>query len=174
MEDLKVHYDYSVRSSSGSILQFVYGDDGMDSIYVESQPLIVTKLNIKKEGGKENMTDKFAMDESINWVKYMTKKCTAKMKRLKNYQTILEDNFKTILEHRDYIINKIFRGEPENNISYPVHIQRIITNICGISKKNHKQLSNISPIDIIKGNDKLKNKLIVTPISQYSITIYAN
>ena len=163
MEDLKVHYDYSVRSSSGSILQFIYGDDGMDSIYVESQPLIVTKLNIKKEGNKENMTDKFAFDESISWVKYLTKKCVIKMKRLKTHQKVLEDNFKLILEHRDYIINKIFRGEPENNISYPVHIQRIVTNICGISKKNHKQLSDISPIDIIKGNDKLKNKLIITP-----------
>ena len=36
MEDLKVGYDYSVRGSTGSIIQFVYGNDGMDGTNVES------------------------------------------------------------------------------------------------------------------------------------------
>ena len=45
MEDLKVDYDYSVRNSSNVIVQFIYGEDGMDSCFVESQPLIITKLN---------------------------------------------------------------------------------------------------------------------------------
>ena len=37
MEDLIVTYDYSVRNSSGAIVQFIYGDDGMDGTHVESQ-----------------------------------------------------------------------------------------------------------------------------------------
>ena len=41
MEDLKVEYDLSVRNSSGCIIQFIYGDDGMDACFVESQPLII-------------------------------------------------------------------------------------------------------------------------------------
>ena len=59
MEDLKVDYDLSVRSSSGSIVQFMYGNDGMDSIYVESQPLLLTKLNIS------DVQKKFQLDKSI-------------------------------------------------------------------------------------------------------------
>ena len=30
LEDLHVHYDYSVRDSDGNLVQFLYGDDGMD------------------------------------------------------------------------------------------------------------------------------------------------
>ena len=47
MEDLMVTHDYSVRSSSGAIVQFVYGNDGMDATFVESQPLYLTKLSLE-------------------------------------------------------------------------------------------------------------------------------
>ena len=47
-EDLNVNYDYSVRSSSGVIVQFTYGNDGMDACHVESQSLYLTKLDPEK------------------------------------------------------------------------------------------------------------------------------
>jgi len=162
MEDLKVNYDYSVRSSSGSIIQFIYGDDGMDSIYVESQPLFVTTLNIKKDDKQMTMSDKFALDESVNWVKYLTRKTVVRMKKNKNYQDVLDTNFQKILDHRNYIITDIFHGDPESNINYPVHIQRITNNICGFPSKGKKRLSTMSPLDIIKENENLKSKLIIT------------
>ena len=48
MEDLKVYYDFSVRTSSNIIVQFVYGNDGMDATHVESQSLYLTKLDPEK------------------------------------------------------------------------------------------------------------------------------
>jgi DNA-directed RNA polymerase II subunit RPB1 len=158
MEDLKVDYDLSVRSSSGSIVQFMYGNDGMDSIYVESQPLLLTKLNIS------DVQKKFQLDKSISWGKYLTKPCGIKFKKTKSYQDRLNSNFKSLLDHRDYLINTLFNGEPENNINYPIHIQRITQNICGLPKIKHGKLSDISPIDIIKGNDKLKKKIILSNV----------
>ena len=156
MEDLKVHYDLSVRSSSGTILQFMYGDDGMNSIYVESQPLLVTKLSLQ---GEKSMEKKFLLDKSISWNTYLTKTCSQKLKKTKKYQDILNDNFKLLLNHRIYLIDVIFKGEPQNNINYPIHIQRIVTNICGSPTLNHNKLSDISPIEILTKNDKLKSKL---------------
>ena len=105
MEDLKVHYDLSVRSSSGSIVQFMYGDDGMDSIYVESQPLLLTKLSLS---GKNSIQDKFLSDESITWSKYLKRPTLMKFKKIKNYKEHLSDHFKQLLHHRDYLINEIF------------------------------------------------------------------
>ena len=161
MEDLKVHYDLSVRSSSGSILQFLYGGDGMNSVYVESQPLLVTKLSLT---GDKSMDNKFSLDSNIAWKKYLTKPTGAKFKKNKKYQSILTDNFKNILNHREFIINIIFNGDPENNINYPVHMQRIVNNVCGLPKLNHNKLSNISPLEIINGNETLKNKLSLPTI----------
>ena len=39
MEDITVEYDNTVRNSSGSVVQFVYGSDSMDPSMVESQRL---------------------------------------------------------------------------------------------------------------------------------------
>lgn len=41
LEDLVVHYDYSVRNSNGEMIQFEYGDDCIDPINIESSELFV-------------------------------------------------------------------------------------------------------------------------------------
>ena len=49
MEDLHVlNLILSVKVSSGCIVQFVYGDDGMDACKVESQSLIIMKMNTEE------------------------------------------------------------------------------------------------------------------------------
>lgn len=37
LEDLSVQYDDTVRNCSGGIVQFVYGDDGLDPTGMEGQ-----------------------------------------------------------------------------------------------------------------------------------------
>ena len=39
LEDVSVCYDGTVRNSLGDILQFVYGEGGMDSTYIEQQQI---------------------------------------------------------------------------------------------------------------------------------------
>ena len=154
MEDLKVHYDSSVRSSSGDIVQFVYADDGMDAIYIESQPLFLTKMSI------DEIKQTFMLDPDEKWSTYLTKDAHKfKIKQKKIYKDLFAENLKRLLEHREYLIQKVFGGSPQNNLNYAVHIQRITKNICGEPKLNHGNLSNISPVEIIKGNDDLKKKL---------------
>jgi DNA-directed RNA polymerase II subunit RPB1 len=148
MEDLMVGYDYSVRTSSGSIIQFVYGNDGMDACHVESQSIYLTKLPYEK------LMDKFYFDENTNWAKYYNKPAAEKAKALG--QSKLDDIFLKLLSYREYLISDIFNGNIQNNINYPVHIQRIVENTV---KKNKK--SNILPIDIDKGNQKLINSLYI-------------
>ena len=65
MEDLMVGYDYSVRSSGGVIVQFVYGNDGMDGTYVESQPLLLTKLSLDK------IAEEFYYPPNTKWSKLL-------------------------------------------------------------------------------------------------------
>ena len=156
MEDLKVNYDYSVRTSSGVVVQFTYGGDGMDATFVESQPLIIIKLNTDK------IIEKFYFNEETNWNKIMDKNSINEMKKDKDYINILKDNIANILNIKEYLISSIFKYEDiQNNIYYPVHFQRLIENICGMPNSN-KHLSNISPLEIINLNKKLKEKLIVS------------
>jgi len=155
MEDLKVHFDYSVRDNSGTIVQFIYGDDGMDGTFIESQPLIITKLSI------DDIADKFYYNKKTNWKKHLNKKTYEEFSKLENIEEIMENSYKKILNHREYLIYKIFNGNIENNINYPVHIQRIVTNFTKINSKMKKK-SNIDPIEIFEENQKLIDSLYIT------------
>ena len=147
MEDLMVGYDYSVRSSSGSIIQFIYGNDGMDGTFIESQALYLTKLS------HEQLLTKFHFDDKTDWNKYYNKSLAEKApSSQKLYDTI----FTNLLDHREYLINVIFQGDIQNNINYPVHINRIVENITAKKGK-----SNMLPIDIDKGNHKLIESLYI-------------
>ena len=149
MEDLTVHYDYSVRSSSGSIVQFIYGNDGMDGTNVESQSLYLTKLSSDK------LIDKYYFDSKINWSKYYNKTIADKCKDI-NKDT-LDKMFYELLDHREYLVCKLYNGNIQNNINYPVHIERIVDNLT-----DKKGKSNIMPIEIYNGNKILSKKLFIT------------
>jgi DNA-directed RNA polymerase II subunit RPB1 len=149
MEDLYVTYDYSVRSSSGTIVQFVYGNDGMDGTHVESQSLYLTKLDIS------DIFEKYHFDGKTQWSKYYNKTLSDKCKNIK--QGIFDSIFYELLDHREYLVNVVFNGNVQNNINYPVHIERIVENITSKTGK-----SNILPIDIYKGNKRLLEDLYLT------------
>ncbi|CAG8634234.1 6225_t:CDS:10, partial [Paraglomus occultum] len=52
LEDLTIHYDLSVRNASGSLVQFCYGDDGLDPTYLEGDGLPVDlKRNLQHAMG---------------------------------------------------------------------------------------------------------------------------
>ena len=148
MEDLKVGYDYSVRGSTGSIIQFIYGNDGMDGTNIESQPLYLTKLSYEK------LLDKYYFDENTDWSKFYNKTLAEKAKSSK--REMLDKIFYSLMDHREYLICHIFNGNNNNNINYPIHIQRIVENTVKQKKK-----SNMLPIDIVKGNEKLINSLYI-------------
>jgi DNA-directed RNA polymerase II subunit RPB1 len=154
MEDLVVTYDYSVRSSSGTIVQFVYGNDGMDATFVESQPLVLTKETT------ETLIKRYYVAQEFEWSSLVTKEIASSLKGSQVYQAC-DEAFQTLLHHRDYLHQCVFQGSPENNINYPIHIQRIVENICLQEHMKQKKVSDISPLDILKGNDALKQHAFV-------------
>jgi DNA-directed RNA polymerase II subunit RPB1 len=164
-EDLKVGYDYTVRDSSGSVIQYVYGDDAINPIYMESQPLILMKLPFKKsEGDKEDIHDVFYYDSETDWKKIINhSRALIRFKKIKDYQKQLDRSFKRIIEHRNYLFYEIFNEEPENNIIFPVHIKRITENICG-KVNSIKRHSDIHPIDILKMNENLKKSININTL----------
>ena len=40
LEDLTIHYDNTVRNCTGAVVQFLYGEDGMDGAAIERQRLV--------------------------------------------------------------------------------------------------------------------------------------
>ena len=158
MEDLRVNYDYSVRNSSGCIVQFIYGDDGMDACKVESQPLLVMEKNT------EELTEMFLFNKRTAWTKLLTKDTITQMKKDKEYMKKLEASFYQILTYKEYLFTNSIT---ENNVNFPVHLKRITSNVC-----SKKKISNISPLEILSMNESLKSKLIVNKRFKNNHTIH--
>ena len=148
MEDLRVSYDGSVRNNSDCIVQFKYGEDGMDSCAVEDQSLIIIDMDT------EEICKGFMFEKDTNWKKLLTKDALKDMNASANEE--LEEAFYNILEHKIYMFKNVFKNNKvSNSIRFPVHIARIITNVC----KKEQSLSDISPSYILKENFILKEKI---------------
>jgi DNA-directed RNA polymerase II subunit RPB1 len=148
MEDLYVSNDLSVRSSGGNIYQFIYGEDGMDPVYIESQGLLITKLDTDK------LCNKFLFGDNTDWNSILEEGIYDYENKSNKKQ--LQDNFNLILNHKKFLHSIT----DDNNINYPIDINRICKNTC--FQKDMKVKSNMSPLDIIKMNNELKEKLFIT------------
>jgi len=106
MEDSKVVHDYTVRNASGAIVQYLYGEDGVDPTKIEAQslPSIDCDYNaLLKEYAPEPLEDEGVY---ARW----------------------EKHFQQLLEDRHYVIHKMFNGRRNNTIMYPISFWRIINN----------------------------------------------
>ena len=56
MEDVIIKYDGTVRNSCGDVIQFLYGEDGMDGQGIEDQKLPALKMSDK------DLSDKYGYD----------------------------------------------------------------------------------------------------------------
>ena len=151
MEDLYVNYDLSVRNSTGCIYQFIYAGDGMEGINIESQNLLINKLDTK------GLCDKFLFSKDTEWDKLLDEQTIKDMKGTNDYQEKFNDSLKTIIDHKEYLYN--INNTLENNILYPIDINRLCKNKC---LQKEQILSNVSPLYILDKNEELKEKLIVT------------
>ena len=55
LEDLKVEYDMTVRNNKQKIVQFLYGDDGFDTVRVENQILPLVSMSLEEIYAHFNM-----------------------------------------------------------------------------------------------------------------------
>ncbi|GAV71386.1 RNA_pol_Rpb1_2 domain-containing protein/RNA_pol_Rpb1_3 domain-containing protein/RNA_pol_Rpb1_1 domain-containing protein/RNA_pol_Rpb1_5 domain-containing protein/RNA_pol_Rpb1_4 domain-containing protein, partial [Cephalotus follicularis] len=69
LEDLSIHYDDTVRNASGCIVQFLYGDDGMDPAHMEGKggvPLNFNRLFMKVKATCPPGDSKYLYPEDIS------------------------------------------------------------------------------------------------------------
>jgi DNA-directed RNA polymerase II subunit RPB1 len=110
MEDLHVEYDGTVRNVNGSIFQFVYGGDGVDSVSIETQPIDLGVMIL------EQVYKDFAASAN-------------------DFRAVMStepsedppDLLEKILEDRDVLVRNVFRFQKKSEVSAPVHLKRLIT-----------------------------------------------
>lgn len=115
MQDLKVHADLSVRNSAGQVIQFLYGEDGIDATQVEYQILPYVESTVAA------MRDDHLLLSMSEISAYVTDKVA--QKPLDTGRMI--SFFEQLVSDRDFAI-EVKRGRMDSTVMHPVNVSIIV------------------------------------------------
>jgi DNA-directed RNA polymerase II subunit RPB1 len=155
MEDAKIYYDNTVRNAGGSIIQFIYGEDGMDGCKIENQYISYMDMDPLV------MENVFHLRKNDKLNNYLTTKANKEV--LENTYKRCTEHYKNLVEDKDYLLKYIFNYKKNKSINYPIPFDRIINNadkkLKAIKVKSIK--TDLTPLYILENIDKLINSLYI-------------
>ncbi|KAL9241357.1 hypothetical protein vseg_015478 [Gypsophila vaccaria] len=158
MEDIMVKYDGTVRNSLGDVIQFLYGEDGMDAVWIESQKLDSLKMK-KSEFDK---TYRYEFDAE-NWEPdYMLKEHVDDLKTIREFRNVFDAEVQKLEADRYQLATEI-AATGDNSWPLPVNLKRLLWNAQKTFKVDMREKSDMHPMEIVEAVDKLQERLKVVP-----------
>jgi DNA-directed RNA polymerase II subunit RPB1 len=162
MEDCKVSYDMTVRNANGNIIQFLYGEDGIDAIKIENQPLHYVSMS------PEKMEQEYLITSQDDLSVVLSPETIRQLKQMAGWQERVFQHFMQLHEDREFFIKKMFGGEQETSVLYPVSFTRIINNVHSLCKTFNVDgvMSDLTPGFVLDEIDKLCAEVFVSRIDK--------
>eukprot|EP00253_Pinus_taeda_P007579 PITA_07579 len=158
MEDIMVKYDGTVRNSLGDVIQFLYGEDGMDAVWIESQKL--DSLTMKKKQFENAY--KYELDQE-NWnPSYMLPAHVEDLKIILEFQNVFQAEVQKLESDRRQLGTEI-ATTGDTAWPLPVNLKRIIWNSQKLFKIDMRKPSDMHPMEIVEAIDRLQERLKVVP-----------
>ena len=177
MEDLKVEYDMTVRNGKQRIVQFSYGDDGIDTIKVENQSLPLVAMSLDEIYAHFHMPLDNSSDTQESAATAFTKTAYAKMKKEKAAtMKKIRETIDNMIEMRDLIIEHVFNRTDNKNVQMPVSFTHIINNVQAQQQINQNSMVDITPLEamdmISAGYRQLENLYYASPTLLFKVMYY--
>eukprot|EP00736_Rhodelphis_marinus_P003472 Rmarinus@m.16123 len=158
MEDVKVQYDGTTRNSVGDVIQFCYGEDGMDGCWVESQKFITLrpsyrdfekryKHDIRRNDWGEGLIESEIIEDVRDSAETLE---------------VLEEEFQQISDDREVLRNEILLSG-DTDWPVPMNLDRLIWNAQKNFRIDFRKPSNLHPLKIINDVRALSKRLVVVP-----------
>jgi DNA-directed RNA polymerase II subunit RPB1 len=141
MEDVHVANDHTIRKADGTIIQYLYGEDGVDSVAIEMQPCDLALMTL------ETVYKNYALS--------MTDPSSGVQLLCSETLTEAPDMVEEILKDRDMLVRSVFRYEKNDVVRAPVHLKRL----CEQYRNPYSTMTDLTPRYVI---DEL-NKLMKEP-----------
>ena len=164
-EDISIKYDYSVRNSSNKIIQFIYGDNGVDQIKQTIQYLSLIE--------KSNNAIKTDYCFNSNQIKELNKKF-----KIKNLSSLNDTHYNLIIQYRD-ILRKNQQIHIQNyitlidNYASPVNFKRLIHDILNYKNINDTK-ENLNPLYIYEKIDYILSPQVTKLINTFNTNLRLN
>jgi DNA-directed RNA polymerase II subunit RPB1 len=174
MEDLKVGYDMTVRNNKERIVQFAYGDDGVDTVRVENQSLPLVSMTLDEIYAHYYVSTSEDKDGVLMTV--FTKTAVTRMKKsIKELEMKTKYYTDMMIEKRDEIVKNVFKMRDNKNVHLPVCFTHIINNVQGMQHITKNSMVDITPLDVydmIEDNYKILEGLYYAPPTELFKTMY--
>ena len=131
MEDLIAHHDGSVRDSTGTIIQFAYGEDGMNATRIESQPIDLAKLS-----------------EAQIRSQYVVPDATGDRQTTYTNQVVADQRM---------LVEKVFNRQINARVQYPVHLERIRSQVV-VGFQLKPKTSTVTGDQVLDAHDQIMNR----------------
>lgn len=170
MEDLKVAYDGTVRNSVNEVVQFLYGEDGMDGAAMEKQVSMIIYEKRKAANIKQSLDIIRLSDQAferrykidvLGGSGFSKGILQAGIDQSSiSLQKLLDEEFAQISEDRRILRSEIYPdGTPGHPL--PVNIQRVIQNSQQIFHIDPRVPSDLDPVYLLEQRDALADRLLV-------------
>ena len=133
MEDQHVEHDGTVRNVTGSIIQFVYGEDGVDTVAVESQSCELALMTL------ENIYREYALTPAdVN--PFLTDSVEE-----------VDDLVESIVADREVFVHSVFRYRKNDTVLAPVNLKRLITKYAN----PYATKTDLTPTNVVSAINRL-------------------
>eukprot|EP00923_Selenidium_pygospionis_P028711 GHVN01051413.1.p1 GENE.GHVN01051413.1~~GHVN01051413.1.p1 ORF type:complete len:1561 (-),score=364.17 GHVN01051413.1:525-4928(-) len=159
MEDVMVAYDRTVRSSTGDIVQFLYGEDGMAGEYIEDQSIELLILDHDKLSRAYEW--QLGDGDSIDVRGLVVIKDETVRRRISYHEKEkqpLKDEFMKLKEAKEKLCVHVF-ADGETRQHLPVNVARLIQ----IAKLKFTHDEQCDPTEIVRKVESLLESLQVAP-----------
>ncbi|KAJ2376498.1 DNA-directed RNA polymerase II core subunit rpo21, partial [Coemansia sp. RSA 2607] len=146
LEDIMCQYDGTIRNSLGQIVQFVYGEDGMDGCSIEAQKLI--SICVSEE--------KFEKMYRVNVMNHgaIFKPGSLEFSILRNIegsetvQRVLDEEYARLSEDRR-IAREFIIKDGKDRKPLPLNIERLIKIAQQTFNIDDRKPSNLNPVEVV-------------------------
>ncbi|KAI1827476.1 DNA-directed RNA polymerase II subunit RPB1 [Xylaria intraflava] len=160
LEDVSARYDGTVRNSLGDIIQFIYGEDGLDAMHIEKQGM---DHWIIRDSDFENRYRLDVMDvlpasvtDSLEYIQDIAQDTEA--------QELLDFEYETLLKDREFLRETKMTSEKlDSSFQLPLNVGRLIESSKKLLKIDDTKSSNLTPQDVIPVVKKLLDGMVVVP-----------
>ena len=174
LEDLMVNYDMTIRTNKNKIVQFQYGDDGIDTTKVEDQDIPIVEMS------SQDIYNHYLIPEETGKVKtlsniFLKNTLTRMKKQNDDYAIKMNDLISEMTTVRDVIVKNVFKNKGDKTVNCPVCFSYIINTIqgqCGISSSSLVDITPLEAYQIINSYYENLNKNYYSPPTKLFKTLY--
>ncbi|CAM9893603.1 unnamed protein product, partial [Phaeothamnion confervicola] len=167
LEAVSAKYDGTLRDQNNKVVQFLYGEDGMDGVWVERQALHILTLSradLARTYHIDVNSDAFGTDPGRPGQRYLTRGTIDACRNDDALRAELEGEFERLQEDQRLLVN-IFAAKGQQASStgtnLPVNIRRLIWNAQKLFKVDTGMPTDLAPGYVVETVRDLCGRLLV-------------